>query len=459
MPGAAPVAPGLPTSSLLSGDAAGIAVPPTDQTRYGVAAGIGETDNVNLSSTNPRSQTLAAADLDFALTRSGSRLDASALGNFTDIDYLQNAYGNQVLGRFDGLATAKLWSDRLKWLVRDDYGDTQVDPFAAVTPVNLQRENVFTTGPDLTLRPSSATFVELEALYGRTSYQTSPFDANTATGSIAIGRQLSALSRVSLVGQVEQLRFSNTTLNTDYDRREVFGRYQLQGARTQIDGQLGVSQANDVSSWTTTPLARLSLVRNISPFSTVTLGGGREYTDSAGSFSDLRAGVAGGITVGAVSQTSANYLRNYASAGWQFSRLRTTLGLTGSWERDTYDREDIYDRTSANVESILARHVTETISADITAGVNRTKYLNQGFTDSYGTVGAGLTWRPGRWVDVYARYDHSFRRTSGPVSLTAPGAGYDENRVFVMIGYRPHTASDEAGAAGGGMLPTGMAPY
>jgi hypothetical protein len=444
--------------SVLSTDVAGVAIAPTDQTHYGVAAGVGETDNVNLSSTDPRSQTLAAADLDFALTRSGSRLDASALGNFTDIDYLQHAYSNQVVGRFDGLATAKLWSDRLKWLLRDDYGDAQVDPFAAVTPVNLQRENVFTTGPDLTLRPSEASFVELEALYGRTSYQTSPFDDNSLSGSIAVGRQLSALSSLSLVGRVEQLRFDNTTVNTNYDRRELYGRFQAQGARTQISAQLGATQANDLGSWTTTPLVRLSLARKISPFSGITFSGGREYTDSAGAFGGLRPGAAGGIAVGAAAQTTGNYLRNYASAGWMFARLRTSFGITGTWERDSYDRQSTFDTTRADLEARLGRHISQALSADVTAGIDRSRYLNQGFTDDYGTVGAGLTWRPGRWVEVYARYDHSFRRTSGPVSVTAPGRGYDENRVFVMIGYRPHSAADEAAGAGEAILPSGVGP-
>ena len=455
LPGAAPAA-GLPTAGVLGEDAAGVAVPPTDQTRFGVAAGIGETDNVDLTSSNARSQTLAAADLDFALTRTGSRLDASALGNFTDIDYLQGAYSNQVLGRFDGLALAKLWSDHLKWIVRDDYGESQVDPFAAVTPVNLQRENVFATGPDLTLRPSDSTFIELEALYERSSYQTSPFDGNTASGSIAVGRQLSTLSSLSLVGQVQELRFDNTTVNTDYDRRELYGRYQIKGARTQVEAELGATQANDVGSWETTPLARLSLARQVSPSSSVTIGGGREYTDGAGSFSGLRAGAAGGITVGAVTQTTANYLRNYASAGWRFARLRTSFGLTGTWERDTYDREDIFDVSRVGVEATLGRHITQAISADITAGVDRDQYLNQGFSDKYGTAGGGLTWRPGRWVEVYARYDHAFRRTSGAASLMATGGGYDENRVFVMVGYRPHTAADETAPLAAPAASTGV---
>ena len=197
----------VPGTDMPGETATDLEAPPADLTRYGIAAGIGETDNVNLSSTDPKSQTLAAANLDFDLRRSGSRLDASALGTFTDLDYLQGAYSNQLLGRFDGLATAKLWSDRLKWVVADDYGEEQTDPFTAITPVNLQRVNVFTTGPDLTLRPSYSTFVDLGAHYSQINYQTSPFSGHNLLGSAEFGRELSPLSSLSLVVHVEELRF------------------------------------------------------------------------------------------------------------------------------------------------------------------------------------------------------------------------------------------------------------
>ncbi|MGH7105146.1 MAG: hypothetical protein ACREFT_01405 [Acetobacteraceae bacterium] len=428
---------------------------PAEFARYGIAAGIGETDNVNVSSTNPKSQTLAAADLDFDLKRTGSRLDAYALGNFTDIDYLEGAYSNQVLGRFDGFATAKLWSDRLKWVVADDYGEEQTDPFAAITPVNLQRVNVFSTGPDLTLRPSYSTFINIDARYSQISYQTSPFDGHSLVGSAAFGRQVSSLSSVSLVVQAQEQRFDNTIVNTDFDRREAYGRYLIKGARTSIDAQLGVTQANDVaSSWRTSPLVRLQLTRQVSPFSIVTLGGGREFTDAAGSFSSLTSGAGGGIAVAPVAQTTANYQRTYGTAGWEFARLRTSLGLTGNWERDAYDLQPVFDATRAALGLNLGRSLTPKLSVSITGSADRYEYLNQGFTDKFGTVGGVIAYRPGRWVIVYARYDHAFRRSSGTPGLLVGGSGYDENRAFIMIGYQPH--SDEMGQ--GGMSTTQGAP-
>lgn len=423
---------------------------PANLTRYGVAAGVGETDNVNLSSTDPKSQTIAAANVDFDLKRTGSRLDASALGTFTDLDYLQGAYSNQLLGRFDGLATAKLWSDRLKWEFADDYGEEQTDPFAAITPVNLQRVNVFTTGPDLTLRPSYSTFVNVDAHYSQISYQTSPFSGHNLLGSAAFGRELSPLASVSLVVQAEELRFNDTTVNTDYDRREAYGRYFIQGARTSIDAQLGATQANDVgASWKTSPLVRLRLTRRISPFSLVSLAGGREYTDAGGSFSSISSGAGGGIVVAPVAQTSANYVRNFGSAGWEFARERTSVGVTGSWEHDAYDFQTVFNVTREDVGLNLGRSLTPQLALNISGTADRYEYVNQAYTDKFGTIGGGVIYRPGRWFIVYARYDHAFRRASGAPTVLFGQSGYDENRVFVMVGYRPHSDDMESGGAPG----------
>lgn len=445
VPGMGGVGAELPGAVMPGGTATASGQEPPEFTRYGLAAGVGETDNVNLSATNPKSQSIAAADVDFGIKRTGSRLDAMAAGNFTDFYYLQGAYSNQVVGRFDGLATAKLWSDHLDWLFADSYGEEQTDPFAAITPVNLQRVNIFRTGPFLTLRPSDATFVRVGSEYSRVTYQRSPFDGHDLLGSFEVGRDISALSKLSLVVQAEELRFDNTAVNTNYDRRQAYGRYLIEGARTSIDLQLGGTQANDVGRWKTSPLLRLALTRKLSPFSTVSFEGGREYSDSGGSFANLTAGASGGIVIAPVSQTTANYLREYGSAGWSFVRLRTIIGLSADWERDTHDLQAVFDANRAALSFQLGRSLTPQLFASLRGSIDRYEYVNQGFTDKFGTVGAGLAYQAGRWIVIYGRYDRAFRRSSGAANPGFGGSEYDENRVFIMIGYRPHTAM-EAGA-------------
>lgn len=445
LPGAALPGISAPIPGLNGGGITGLTPLPAEYTNYGVGAGLGETDNVNLSSTHPKAQTLSDANLFFDLIRSGSRLDLNAQGNFSDTDYLEGAYGNQVLGRFDGLANVTLWEHHLDWLVRDDYGDAQIDPLESLTPLNLQRMNVFSTGPNLTLEPTLTSFVELQGIYSRNEWQDDPFSGNTETGTATLGHELSAAETISFVGQVQQEQFDNTTVNTNYQIREYYGHYTLKAARTALDLQGGLNQADDTGKWISSPLLRLSLTRNVSPFSTVSLSGGREYSNAMGGFASIGSGTTGGIPIGNATQTTANALRTYGGVTWGFQRQRTSINLYGNWQRDAYDGQSSkFDFTLADVALSLGRRLTPRLSANITGTVNRGQYGNQGFTNTYGTASAGLIYRPGTWLVIYGRYDHEFQRSSG---LTR-GLGYDENRILIMVGYYPHSS--------GTGLPQGM---
>ena len=414
----------------------GLTALPAEYTNYGVSAGLGETDNVNFSAADRKAQTLSAANLFFDLIRSGSRLDVSAVGNFSDTDYLEGAYSNQVLGRFDGTADLTIWEHHLAWLVRDDYGDSQVNVLQSLTPLNLQRMNVFSTGPDLTLEPTLEDYVDMRGLYSRNTWQDSPFSGNTETGTVTVGHHLSAVTSLSLVAQVQQQEFDDTNLNRNYQIREYYGHYDFKGPRTAIDLQGGVAQANDSGSWTSSPLIRLSVTRNVSRSSTVSVAGGRDYSNAMGSFASLDSGATGGIPISAAAQTTANALHTYGNIDWGYQRLRTSIYLLGGWERQDYDVQSKYNFTLTDVGLSLKRQLTPRLSADITATVDRGQYGNQGFTNDYGTAGAGLIYRPGTWVVVYGRYDHQFRTSSG---LTRD-LSYDENRIFVMVGYYPHSS-------------------
>jgi len=450
LPGATLPGSAVPIPGLAGTGATGLTPLPTEFTNYGISAGLGESDNVNFSPTHPKAQTLSAANLFFDLIRSGSRLDLSAAGNFSDTDYLEGAYSNQVLGRFDGFANLTLWQNHLKWLVRDDYGDSQINALQSLTPVNLQRVNIFSTGPDLTLEPTVSSFVDLQGLYSRNTWQNNPFSGNTETGALTVGHQFSPASSISLVGKLEEERFDDTSVNTNYQVREYYAHYALKVARTVLDLQGGLNQANDTGSWGSSPLVRLSITHNVSPFSTVSLSGGRAYNSAAGSFASLAGGVAGGIPIGTATQTARNALRTYGDLSWGFQRQRTSIRLSGDWQRNTYDVQSKFNYTMADVALSLSRQLAPRLSANLMATVDRAQYANQGFTNDYGTVGAGLVYRPGTWVVIYGRYDHQFRTSSG----LARDLGYDENRIFVMVGYYPHSSGTGLPKEmGGGGLP------
>src|SRR5579859_2144237 len=219
---------------------------------YGIDAGVGESDNVTLVSANKLSQTIATTDLDFVLREQSRLLAAHATGAFSYLAYLQNAYGSQLVGRFDGQGKIAIIPGRLIWTVEDNFGQAAIDPYTAVTPSNMENINYFSTGPDLHLRLGGVNFIDVSARYSRAQYQSSPFDSNRGLGSLDVGRDISAGASVSLDAEFERVMFdkagvqaTSTTIpgttttspvvNNDFNRTSAFGRYEIHGARTDLE--------------------------------------------------------------------------------------------------------------------------------------------------------------------------------------------------------------------------------
>jgi hypothetical protein len=407
---------------------------------YGVDAGLGETDNVTLVPANKVSQTMAVADVDFDYKQQSRRLDVDAKGDFTYLDFLQHAYSSELIGRFDGAAHLALIPERLTWVLQDDFGQAALDPFAPLTPGNLENVNYTSTGPDLALRLGGTSFINMSARYARAQYETSPFNSNRLLGSFAWGLQLSAQSSVSLNADTERVLFENTVVNTDFDRTNGFLRYEVQGARTGFSADLGATTVSQGGQDTTGPLAKINLTRKLSSASQLTLSLGRDLTDGSTSFSTLQSGAIGVVGTAPAALTSASYTSQYGSVRWQYERNRTTVNVSARWEKDVYNAVPQFDVTRSGAEFRVQRQITHALSAEILGRFYKTDYLNPvaAFTLLNGSInfddeliGGALTWRHGRGLEVKLRVEHSARTTPGV------DGGYGENRVYLTIGYRP----------------------
>jgi hypothetical protein len=411
---------------------------------FGVDAGIGESDNITLAPNNKVSQTIATTDFDFSAKQQTRLLDLSATGNFSYLDYLQNAYGNQFAGRFDGNAQIALVPERLTWAVQDNFGQSALDPFVPTTPANLQNVNYFSTGPNLSLRLGGTSFIDLSARYARVQYQTSPYNSNRLIGNVAWGLRLSQDSSVAVNADSERVMFANTMLNTDFDRTNAFVSYQIQGARTDLSAQLGATRVSQGNTSQTGGLATAQLSRKVSAASKLTLSVGRQLTDAGSSFSVLQSGATGVVGAAPAPQTADSFTNTYASAGWDFERNRTTLGLSGRWDQNVYDHDPALDYNREGLEFRVGRRLTQSFSAQLLGRLYHTDYVHalvgsagtglpsqasSTFTD--GMVGAIFTWHHGRGLEVNLRGEHSSRDATGQ------GTGYRENRVYLTIGYRP----------------------
>jgi hypothetical protein len=423
---------------------------------YGVDVGVAETDNVTLVSTDKVSQTIAVADADFDIKQQSRLLDVDAKGDFTDLNYLQGAYGNEVIGRFDGSAHLAIIPERLVWVLQDDFGQAALDPFTPATPANLENINYLTTGPDMVLRFGASSYLNASLRYARAQFGTSPYDSNRVLGDLAWGYQLSAQSSVSLNGQAERVMFQNTALNSDFDRNSGFVQYEVKGARTDFSADLGattisqsagaisttgqngtVTTIDQNASSTSGGLAKFQLTRKLSAAAKLTVSAGHMLTDASSSFSNLQSGALGTIAAAPAAQTGENYISNYASVGWTYQRSRTTIALSGRWERDTYMGQSQLDNTIDGAEFIVRRRLTYALTAEVQGRIYKTDYLHSIISSELGSsdynnemVGAALTWRHGRGLEVKMSYEHTAEVTTGIY-------GYGENRIMLTVGYRP----------------------
>jgi hypothetical protein len=426
---------------------------------YGVDAGVAESDNVTLVSTDKVSQTIAVADADFDLIQKSRLLDLDAKGDFTYLDYLQGAYNSQLIGRFDGTAHVALIPERLVWVLQDDFGQAAVDPFTPVTPTNLENINYVSTGPDLALQFGASSYVDVSARLARAQYETSPFTSNRLLGTLTWGVHLSAQSDVSLNGDTEHVMFQNTVLNSDFDRSSGFVRYEVRGARTDLSADLGATTIDQGGISTTGGLVKVALTRTLSAAAKLTLSAGRDLTDASTSFSTLQSGAIGLVGTALAAQTTANYTNNYASAGWTYARNRTTVSLSGRWERDNYEGAPLFDYTRKGAEFRVNRRLIRALSAELLGSYYKVDYANGAAalatvndvspnvliapanligTPTYDDelIGGGLTWRHGRGLEVKLRVEHSAHLTTGIY-------GYGENRVILTVGYRPNASQPE----------------
>jgi len=240
--------------------------------------------------------------------------------------------------------------------------------------------------------------------------------------------------------------FDNTEVNANFDRSSIFAHYEIQGARTELTANLGATRVNQGSESFTGPSAKLRLMRKLSSVSTFTFTVGRDITDGTTAFANLQSGAIGGIVTAQAALSQNNYTDTYGSIGWEYVRNRTTIGVSGTWEKDSYEGLPLQDLTRGSAEFRLERKLSRVLTAELLGRLYRTEYTNTDFSETDGLVGAALVFREGRGLEIKLRYDHSSRSVSGlgvgSGVVTVPGIStdYGENRIFLTIGYRPRTA-------------------
>lgn len=398
---------------------------------YGVEAGVGYSDNIARVDVAETDETIGTLGLDLSWTEHTRRLDGNATVDLSYFEYLDNTFDSEVVGTADGLLVLGILPERFTWLFQDSFGQAQSDPFAPSTPETRENLNYFTTGPTLNFNFGSSTSLRLTGRYSATQYERTPLDAERTSVGAALARQLSASSEVAFNVVEEGVDF-DAPASTDYDRRNAFLSYQLDGARTDISAEAGYTwqERDDPGSEDTGgSLLNLSVSRELSASSTVHLQLGTQLTDAGEALrGSLESGAAGGSRITASSDPFEN---RRVSLSWDFSRNRTGLSLGASWNEDRYEEQTQFDRTRMAYEAQFTRRLSPNLDFGLLATMSDEDFDTAGLDAEEVSFGTNLTWRPGRTLGFRLSVDRYDRNTSN-------GSGeYVENRVFLTVFLRP----------------------
>jgi hypothetical protein len=408
---------------------------------YGVEVGAGFSDNVNRDVDGEIESKIVTAGLDLNWEESRRRLNADVNADLRYNHYLEDGIDDHLAGNADGQVSFGIIPERFSWLVQDTFGQTQQDPLVPATPESLEFINYFTTGPNVTLRLGDAGAVQLSGRYSLASYEESPFDNQRAGGSVAFVRDLSERSNVSLNLRHEDVDYDEAG-NVDFQMRSASAVYTLQGARTDIDAELGYSWIDrDVAtdSELTGPLVRIEVRRNVAQASYISLRFGTQLGDGAEAMRNGAGAIDIGVEPGVGIASSATFENKFATLSWQLDRPRTSIDVSVNWNQDEYDTEASLNRERLMYGAAVTRHLTNQLRARARAYFSTEDYALDNSSSDETRLMLGLDWNFGRNVGM----EFSAERLDRDSDTTFGGGESVENRLFLTVFYRPVSAASD----------------
>jgi hypothetical protein len=398
---------------------------------YEFNAGIGQTDNVTRVESGAQEDTIASAGLRFSYDQRSSRIEADVVGNIGYYEYLEDTYDSELLGNIAADLSAAIVSDTFFWKLSDNFGQVLNDPFTPATPDNREILNYLSTGPELLFALGAQTKLELGARYAMADYEDSPLDSAAVLAEGGLTRSISRGSELGLFMRYQQLEYDDAPPGSDYDQGQAFLRYDALGSRTHVRIDVGVDEIDREAprSSLSEPLFRLEAERRMTNRSTLTLSGVRQFDSSGSAFASEQSDGGISLDTSGSRQTFDPFLHESLRLGWRYTGNRTDVGLGAGWSQQSYENRPDLDQTLTTFNASIRRAFTPNLSLRLGLYGSQSEFEVPGSDYDDLTTDVSLEWRMSRSLVTRLSYSHGDRDSD------AVGGSYDENRIWLSIGY------------------------
>lgn len=301
---------------------------------YSVSLDLATYENINRIQ-NPTSNEFSKSITGtFNLSEIAPKYVADINAEVTATDYQKNLTQDRNIGT---LFSNLLWifsPGQFEWFTTDTYSQTKINYLLPNSPSNQINANSFSSGPNYYFRLNSVNNINVQARLEDYSYQGINIDNTRSVSTLQWLYQLNSTSTLSLNNVYTAVRFDDTTVNSNFDRNDVFLNASfVKGSNTlEVDAGLTRILYNQLSD-SDLPRYRVSLQNERTRTSSIRFEFDKSLADTSSNLQSL--------TTNSISTT----LNNASSGIYVNKTLRFTYNKTlssGNFRFDSYKTTSDY---------------------------------------------------------------------------------------------------------------------
>lgn len=406
---------------------------------YRLGMSLQYSDNIALTETDEISETILIPSAAFVYTQEGERLDLQAAGSLEHRSYLDNSFSSEFRSQLAFKADVAILPQALTWTLQDYLATLPIDSQDPARPDNIQTTNLFLTGPTWIVRPWERTRLQLEARYANTYAETTDeFNSDRLSFAVRGFHQISPLATWSMHVEFYDVSTDDSVLTVnDYERRDLYGRYERNLPRWQMAVEAGVTRVRpEGQGWDEEPHVVVEASWTPNDSFRANAGLSRRVSDAA--FDIIRNAPTVGdfdldhaIPALQINEPTAQlFVENRANLRMINRGRGNTLTVNAFYREQEYLEDAFLDQSGHGASVVFNRQVRPRVAIGAYVRAEQRRFESVSRRDRDFEGGVNWTWWWLRNVAVSAGVSH-MRRDSN-----APGRDYTDNRATVSLIYR-----------------------
>jgi hypothetical protein len=338
--------------------------------------GVGHSDNIGRDPTTTLDEMFSRVGLRLDALEDSARLNLDVRSNMS-YQWYEESFDSEFVGGIDGFAEVTLVEDLFTWVVEEDYGQVLTDPLLPSRPDNREDVNFFSTGPQLYLGVAERTTLNLGARYATVRFETRPLDNDRREATVSLSREIRDEMYLSLNGERQEVEFDDPLLSANnFDRNEYYIQWRGDRTRNSFAFDIGYTELELSDGTSDGMLARLTLARQLSPISTLTVGGGTRFSDQGNIFRFLQDISRTPVQDGDVTDTAVPFRNDFANIVYIAEGQRTSFDLRLGWSAEDYEERADLNRELAIADMLFERDLTRRIFTNVAV-----RFIRRDFSD------------------------------------------------------------------------------